>query len=56
MIISGSLEINQAYNSVDWKSIILIAGMLTARELIEMYFEKRRRNLEKKSRPGAGTA
>ncbi len=28
MIISGCLEISQAYNSVDWKSIILIAGML----------------------------
>ena len=28
MIISGCLDVNQAYNSVDWKSIILIAGML----------------------------
>ncbi len=26
---------------------ILISAMLTARELIEMYFEKRRRELEK---------
>ena len=28
MIISGCLNMKQAYNSVDWKSIILIAGML----------------------------
>ena len=28
MIISGCLTMKQAYNSVDWKSIILIAGML----------------------------
>ncbi len=28
MIVSGCLEMKQAYNSVDWKSIILIAGML----------------------------
>jgi di/tricarboxylate transporter len=28
MIISGCLNMKQAYNSVDWKSIVLIAGML----------------------------
>lgn len=28
MIITGCLDIKDAYNSVDWKSIILIAGML----------------------------
>ncbi|RLD01616.1 MAG: hypothetical protein DRI65_15495 [Chloroflexota bacterium] len=28
MVISGCLTMKQAYNSVDWKSIILIAGML----------------------------
>jgi len=28
MIISGCLDMKQAYNSVDWKSIVLIAGML----------------------------
>ena len=28
MIISGCLDIKSAYNSIDWKSIILIAGML----------------------------
>lgn len=28
MIISGCLNMKQAYNSVDWRSIILIAGML----------------------------
>jgi len=28
MIISGCLTMKQAYNSVDWRSIILIAGML----------------------------
>ena len=28
MIITGCLDIKEAYNSVDWKSIILIAGML----------------------------
>ena len=33
---------------------IIIAGMLTARELIDMYFEKRRSELEKNSRPGSG--
>jgi hypothetical protein len=35
---------------------ILIAGMLTARELIEMYFEKRRRNLETKTGQGPDAA
>ena len=35
---------------------ILIAGMLTARELIEMYFEKRREELERKSRQGPDAA
>ena len=35
---------------------ILIAGMLTARELIEMYFEKRREELERESRQGPDTA
>lgn len=35
---------------------ILIAGMLTARDLIAMYFEKRRKELEKNSRPGPGAA
>ncbi len=28
MVISGCLDMKSAYNSVDWKSIILIAGML----------------------------
>ena len=28
MIITGCLDMKEAYNSVDWKSIILIAGML----------------------------
>ena len=28
MIISGCLNMKQAYNSVDWRSIVLIAGML----------------------------
>ncbi len=28
MIISGCLDMKSAYNSIDWKSIILIAGML----------------------------
>lgn len=28
MVISGCLEMKQAYNSVEWKSVILIAGML----------------------------
>ncbi|MCJ7716354.1 MAG: SLC13 family permease [Anaerolineales bacterium] len=28
MVISGCLDMKDAYNSVDWKSIILIAGML----------------------------
>jgi len=28
MVISGCLNMKQAYNSVDWKSIVLIAGML----------------------------
>jgi di/tricarboxylate transporter len=28
MIITGCLDMKQAYNSVDWKSIVLIAGML----------------------------
>lgn len=32
---------------------ILIAGMLTARELIEMHFEKRREALQKKSKQGS---
>jgi hypothetical protein len=35
---------------------IIIAAMLTARELIDRYFEKRRTDLEKKSRPGPGAA
>ena len=35
---------------------ILIAGMLTARELIEMYFEKRREELERESRKGPDAA
>jgi hypothetical protein len=33
---------------------VLIAGMLTARELIEMYFEKRRKNPEAKHGQGPG--
>lgn len=28
MVISGCLDMRQAYNSVEWKSVILIAGML----------------------------
>jgi di/tricarboxylate transporter len=28
MVISGCLDLKSAYNSIDWKSIILIAGML----------------------------
>jgi di/tricarboxylate transporter len=28
MVISGCMDMKQAYNSVDWKSILLIAGML----------------------------
>jgi di/tricarboxylate transporter len=28
MVITGCLEMKQAYNSVEWKSVILIAGML----------------------------
>jgi di/tricarboxylate transporter len=35
MVISGCLDMKSAYNSVDWKSIILIAGMLPLATALE---------------------
>ncbi len=35
MVVSGCLNMGQAYNSVDWKSIILIAGMLPMTTALE---------------------
>jgi di/tricarboxylate transporter len=35
MVITGCLNMKQAYNSVDWKSVILIAGMLPMATALE---------------------